>query len=104
VLRIAATPSSLNSKAALEKVAARCGTDIAVVNDNGSENMGKAEKFLAAAEITQYWTSPCAPKEKPHIERFIGTFQRECAPTTLARLPLRADERHRTASPGRRLA
>jgi transposase len=104
VLRIATTPSSLNSKAALEKVVARFGTDIAVVNDNGSENMGKAEAFLAAAEITQYWTHPYAPKEKPYIERFIGTFQKECAPTTLARLSLRADERRRTASPGRRLA
>jgi transposase len=104
VLRIATTPSSLNSKAALEKVVARYGKDIAVVNDNGSENMDKAEEFLAAAEITQYWTSPYAPKEKPYIERFIGTFQKECAPTTLARLSLRADERRRTASPGRYLA
>jgi putative transposase len=78
VLRIATTPSSLNSKAALEKVVARCGTDIAVVNDNGSENMGKAEAFLAEKEITQYWTHPYAPKEKPYIERFIGTFQKEC--------------------------
>jgi len=74
VLRTATSPSSLNSKTALEKVVARCGTDIAVVTDNGSENMGKAGKFPAAAEITQYRTRPYAPKEKPHIGRFMRRY------------------------------
>jgi len=78
VLRIGTTPSSLNSKTALEEVVKRYGKGITLVNDNGSENMGKAEEFLAEKKITQYWTHPYAPKEKPHIERFIGTFQREC--------------------------
>jgi putative transposase len=78
VLRIGTTPSSLNSKAALEEVIARYGKDIMVLNDNGSENMGKAEEYLACLHIRQYWTHPYAPKEKPFIERFIGTFQKEC--------------------------
>jgi len=78
VLRIVTTPSSLNSKAALKAVVARYGEGIAPVNDNGSENMGKAGAFLAEKEITRYWTHPYAPKEKPYIERFIGTFQKEC--------------------------
>jgi transposase InsO family protein len=78
VLHIATSPSSLNSKAAMQKVVARFGKNIAVVNDNGSENMGKVEDFLAENNITQYWTHPNAPKEKPFIERFIGTFQKEC--------------------------
>jgi len=35
---------------------------------------GKAGKFLAEEGITQYRTHPCAPKEKPYIERFIRPF------------------------------
>jgi transposase InsO family protein len=78
VLHIGTTPSSLNSKAALEEVTARYGKAIVVLNDNGSENRGKAEEYLASQNITQYWTHPYAPKEKPFVERFIGTFQKEC--------------------------
>jgi hypothetical protein len=74
VPRIGTAPSSLNSKAAPEEVTARYGKDIIVLNDNGSENMGKAEEYLACLNITRYWTHPCAPKEKPFIERFIGTL------------------------------
>jgi hypothetical protein len=29
-----------------------------VLNDNGSENMGKAEEQLSSPRITQYWTHP----------------------------------------------
>jgi transposase InsO family protein len=40
--------------------------------------MKDVEDFLAQMNITQYWTRPYTPKDKPFIERFIGTFQREC--------------------------
>jgi hypothetical protein len=69
--RIGTTASSLNSKAALKKVIERYGKGIIVLNDNGSENMGEAEEYLASEHITQYWTHPYASKEKPFIERFI---------------------------------
>jgi len=97
LIRIGTTSSSRNSKAALKEVVNRYGQDIVIVNDNGSENMKDAEAFLAGAGITQYWTHPYAPKEKPHIERFIGTFQRECLdyhyePLTAAELQAIADD------------
>jgi transposase InsO family protein len=78
VLHIVSSPSSRNAKAALEKTVKRFGKGITVVNDNGSENMKDAEAFLRENHITQYWTRPKSPKEKPFVERLIGTFQREC--------------------------
>jgi transposase InsO family protein len=78
VLHIGSSPSSKNAKTALEKTIARFGKDIIIVNDNGSEKMKHAEAYLLSENITQYWTHPYAPKEKPFVERFIGTFQKEC--------------------------
>lgn len=72
------SPSSLNAQAALKKVVERFGSGIKIVNDNGSENMAKAEEYLASLNITQYWARPHTPKDKPFVERLIGTFQREC--------------------------
>ena len=39
--------------------------------------MGEAEAFLKKENIKQLWTRVRKPKDKPHIERFIGTLQRE---------------------------
>ncbi|MDR2482466.1 MAG: integrase core domain-containing protein, partial [Treponema sp.] len=78
VIHTASSPSSRNAKAALQKVTARFGTGIAVVNDNGSGNMKDAESYPASLGITQYWTRPKSPKEKPFAERLTGTLQREC--------------------------
>jgi putative transposase len=78
VLHIGSSPSSRNAKTALEKTTARFGKNIAVANDNGSENMKDAQAHLLSEGITQYWTRPHSPKEKPFVERFIGTFQKEC--------------------------
>ena len=61
VLRIGTTPSSLNSKAALEEVTARYDKAISVLNDNGSENKGKAEEYLTS--VTNDWL------EKYHFYR-----------------------------------
>jgi hypothetical protein len=47
------------------------GKDIIVLNDNGGKNKGKAEEYLASLYITQYWTHPYAPKEKPFVERSV---------------------------------
>jgi transposase InsO family protein len=40
--------------------------------------MKDAEAYLLSMGIKQYWTHPYSPKEKPFVERFIGTFQKEC--------------------------
>jgi transposase InsO family protein len=78
VIHTACSPSSRNAKAALEKAVARFGKNITVVNDNGSENMKDAQAYRTSQNITQYWTRPKSPKEKPFVERLIGTLQREC--------------------------
>jgi putative transposase len=78
VIRIASSPSSLNAKNALEQVIARWGKDMCIVNDNGGENMCKAEEYQRGIGVTQYWTHPRCPEEKPFVERFIGTLQKEC--------------------------
>jgi putative transposase len=78
LIHIASSPSSQNARTALEKVIARFGKDIVIVNDNGSENMAKAEEYLASIGVTQYWARPKSPKDKPFVERLIGSLQKEC--------------------------
>ena len=77
-IRVAKRPSSLQAKRALEAVVERFGTGICVVNDNGSENFGKAYEYLKAQEVTQYFARPHTPKDKPHVENLIGKLQQEC--------------------------
>jgi hypothetical protein len=45
--------------------------------------MKDAQEYLASPHITQYWTRPNSPKEKPFAERLIGTLQRECLERTI---------------------
>ena len=78
IIHIASCSSSHNGEKAAKKVVDQWGKNICFVNDNGSENMGKAELFLKSMGIIQYWTRPKQPKDKPVVERFIGTLQREC--------------------------
>jgi len=77
-VHIATRPSSRNAKTAMEKTLARFGREAIFVNDNGSENMLEAEAYLASQGVTQYWTRPKSPKDKPFVERLIGTLQKEC--------------------------
>jgi hypothetical protein len=90
-VHIAYSSSSRNGKAALEKTVSRFGKNIKIVNNNGSENMKDAENYLVSLNIPRYWTRPQSPKEKPFVERLIGTLQRECldfnyAPLNVAEL------------------
>lgn len=78
MIHITGTPSSIQATIALQKAIKKFGKDICIVNDNGSENMGKAEEWLKENKIEQFWARPHKPKDKPYIERFIGTYQREC--------------------------
>jgi putative transposase len=97
IIHIASSPSSRSAKRALREVVARFGRGIKIVNDNGSENKKDAEEFLAENSAVQYWARPYRPKDKPHIERFIGTSRREfldeCyGPMTAAELKEMADK------------
>ena len=46
-------------------------------NDNGGENLKDFNQALEKAEISQYFTHPSCPKDKPFVERVIGTIERE---------------------------
>jgi transposase-like protein len=78
VIHVAKNCSSHQAKLALEKTIAVFGRNISILNDNGSENKGEAWQYLEDEQIMQYFTHPFAPKEKPYVERVIGSLQREC--------------------------
>lgn len=48
-----------------------------VLTDNGSENLGAFADLLANSRIPHYFARPHTPKDKPYVERFIGTLERE---------------------------
>jgi transposase InsO family protein len=78
VIHVGSTPSSKQAKLALEKALAVFGTDVMVLNDNGSENFAKAQEYLRSEGVTQYFARPHTPKDKPHVENLIGKLQTEC--------------------------
>jgi transposase InsO family protein len=51
---------------------------VRVLTDNGSENLGAFTELLHDQAVTHYFARPRTPKDKPHVERFIGTLEREC--------------------------
>jgi transposase len=72
--------SSCSSKAALsaaKKAIGKYGKGVYFLNDNGSENLGEVMEYLKKEGVKQIFAYPNTPKDKPHIERFIGSFQRE---------------------------
>ena len=77
-LHLSRTCTSRQARIALEDTVEIFGKDIVILNDNGSENKGEAWDYLEKQEIVQYFAHPRAPKEKPFVERFIGSLQREC--------------------------
>lgn len=78
LIHIANTSTSRQAKIALKKVRDTYGSNITILNDNGSENLGQVFKYLKEHNITQYFARPYQPKDKPYIERLIGSYQREC--------------------------
>lgn len=78
-IHVASTISSRQAATAWQKVCELWGlVPSAVLNDNGSENLGAFAKLLEEMEVDQYFARPYTPKDKPHVERFIGTLEREC--------------------------
>ena len=78
LVHVATTSTSRQARIALEKAVAIFGTNIVILNDNGSENCKEAYSYLKDLNITQYFARPYQPKDKPYIERLIGSYQREC--------------------------
>ena len=76
-VHISSSSKSSQAVIGLKKTIDKFGKGIVIHNDNGSENMGEAEEFLKKQGIEQYWARPNKPKDKPFVERFIGTMQRE---------------------------
>ena len=73
VVHITFSPSSRNAKVCVQQAVQRFGKAVVFINDNESENMKEVQAYLAAVGIKQYRRNPRYPKEKPFMERFIGT-------------------------------
>ncbi len=78
VIHLSRQPSSLQAMLALDKALSVFGKDLVIVTDNGSENYKHAYNFLKSHNVTQYFTRPHTPKDKPHVENLIGKLQQEC--------------------------
>jgi transposase InsO family protein len=78
VIHLSRQSSSLQAMLALDKAVKVFGKDLVIVNDNGSENYRHAYNYLKSHGITQYFTRPHTPKDKPHVENLIGKLQQEC--------------------------
>ena len=78
VIHLSRQPSSFQAMLALQKTVDIFGLDICIVNDNGSENYKHTYNYLKSQNINQYFTRPHTPKDKPHVENFIGKLQQEC--------------------------
>jgi putative transposase len=66
-----------HGKIAWEKAVAKLGIPKAVITDNGSENLGAFAELLQNQPTAHYFACPRTPKDKPHVERFIGTLEKE---------------------------
>jgi len=77
-VKISLTPSSIQNSALIEQVMKTFPFSIkSWRNDNGSENLKDFPQALEKVGITQYFTHPSCPKDKPFVERVIGTIERE---------------------------
>ncbi len=78
LIHISSACTANEGSIAMRKVLARFGKDIIVVCDNGSENFGATFDLLQKNQVRQIFARPHTPKDKPHIENFIGKYQQEC--------------------------
>lgn len=77
-VKISSTSTSMQNSVLIKQVKETFPFEIkSWRNDNGSENLKDFHKALEKAEITQYFTHPNSPKDKPFVERVIGTIERE---------------------------
>src|SRR3990167_4291491 len=79
VVHVASTISSAQGVIAWKKAVHKLGLPPqAVLTDNGSENMGAFASLIESQPTKHYWARPHTPKDKPHVERVIGSLEREC--------------------------
>jgi transposase InsO family protein len=77
-IHVSSNISSLQGALAWKKAIRKLGLPKAALTDNGSENMGAFADLLSNQDLQHFWARPHTPKDKPHVERFIGTLEREC--------------------------
>jgi len=77
-VHVASTISSNQAAIAWRKTVSQWGLPEAALSDNGSENLGAFAKLLNEQNVDHYFARPHTPKDKPVVERFIGTLEREC--------------------------
>jgi transposase InsO family protein len=78
-IHVAGTISSTQGAVAWRKAVQVLGlTKPAVLTDNGSENLGAFAQLLQDESVAHYFARPHTPKDKPYVERVIGTLEREC--------------------------
>lgn len=78
-IHVSSSISSLQGAVAWHKAVQALGLDHpAVLTDNGSENLGAFAQLLQDEAVPHYFARPRTPKDKPYVERVIGTLEREC--------------------------
>lgn len=77
-VHVATTISSHQAAIAWKKTCLEWGLPLAAMTDNGSENLGEFAKLLSEQKVDHYFARPHTPKDKPVVERFIGSLEREC--------------------------
>lgn len=77
-VHVGSTISSKQGALAWRKAVHKLGLPKAALTDNGSENMGAFAELLKTQPTNHYFARPRTPKDKPHVERFIGSLEREC--------------------------
>lgn len=76
-VHVAQSISSRQGAIAWHKAVNKLGLPKAALTDNGSENLGAFAKLLASQTTEHYFARPRTPKDKPHVESFIGTLEKE---------------------------
>jgi transposase InsO family protein len=76
-IHVSPSITAKHGRIAWEKAVAALGLPKAVLTDNGSENLGAFAELLQSQPTAHYFARPRTPKDKPHVERFIGTLEKE---------------------------
>lgn len=92
IIHLANQPSSFQAMLALDKAIKVFGSNMVVITDNGSENYKHSYNYLKSHNITQYFARPHTPKDKPHVENFIGKLQQECLDEYRGRMTIQERE------------
>jgi transposase InsO family protein len=76
-VHVSSSITAKHGRIAWEKAVGMLGLPKAVLTDNGSENLGAFAELLQSQPTAHYFARPRTPKDKPHVERFIGTLEKE---------------------------